>query len=361
MANMQIQLYNLWFWWKDNLFSSFPGKRNNGTNSSLKINIVNEDGSALFTVNAVAHDITNETPIKLAELLKNTDGSNGHSSTSIELNLPGQLYLAKSQTLPATAKPRIRQILSSGLATNTTMDVEDQNSYLTSWNARPNAEQPDNRINATLFVLKRQLIDRLIEAVEATKSRLATITVDHDGEQINILPNLDHPTLLRQKSVKLRMIVAFIIVTICGSVLTANHIDARQTKALNDLDNLITIAGGKAKTARQKIDERNRIYSELSDLRQAKGNLHSMHGMLERITTALPNHTWLTEIRLQQRNLVLSGFSNSAADIIRPLETVPEFSKVKFTNSIVRSARFDKEQFSLQISVSDQQITRGKQ
>ena len=188
------------------------------------------------------------------------------------------------------------------------MDIEDKEHILTSWRAKPNTQTQNNRIDATLFVLKRKLIDQIFEAVDASKQKLAAITVDHDSEPFNILPNLNHPKLLRQRRIKSSLILAFIALMAIGFFVTTNHIDNRQQMALNDLDSLIIQVSAKAKVARRKIDERNLIYNELSDLRNAKGNQPSMHAMLERITTALPLHSWITEFRLNRNDLVSGNY-----------------------------------------------------
>lgn len=355
MDGIQNQLSQVWFWWKEQLRDLVPGKVSGKLTNTQKIYILNEDVDASLSADTGQRDRK-----PFIELLINPEHHKDEKRRSIVLHLSDQLCFAKSQTLPMAAKPRIRQLLSTAVATNTALDVENHNDYLTSWSSKSQPKQSRNRFNGTLFVLKRQLVDQIFEAFKQAKTDLKALTVNHDGAQIDILPHLDHPKLVRQQTIRSGLIALLAILLIGGSWITATHIQSRQEHALDDLDQLLEVARARAKLAKQKVDARNLIYHELSDLRKAKGGQHSIHEVLERVTGALPDDVWLTELRLKSKSLSLSGFATSAADIIKPLETVSVFSNVKFTAPIVRSAQYNKERFSVQISTSDHNTSGDK-
>ena len=64
-------------------------------------------------------------------------------------------------------------------------------------------------------------------------------------------------------------------------------------------------------------------------------NLQKLH-MLQELTRLLPDGTWLQEVDISEDRVEINGYSNHAADLVRPLETSPYFTQVEFSAPITR-------------------------
>ena len=171
------QLDQIWFWFKEQLQCIACSNTNRKHHNALRINICDENAS-IFSIQAL--DESEIEPDSLNNLLSSKALRKQAKLHGIQFHIPSRLCLTKSQVLPLSAKPRIRQILSSGLMGNTTINVTDQNQYLTSWRAKQSKELPASKFVAVLYVLKRQLADKLLIAAKQGKIDLNVITTD-DG------------------------------------------------------------------------------------------------------------------------------------------------------------------------------------
>ncbi len=353
------QLHQLWFWWKEQFRYLLPSRTRNNDRNRLQVIICDEETCSFITTN---NSETDNEPVSIDSFLSSSARKIQAKRYGIDVHLPDRLFLTKTQILPTFAKHKIRQILSAGLSNNTALEVNDLNQYLTAWRSLQQAELPADKFRAVLYVLKRGLADKVFQAAKQARVDLNGIiisdNVDGETRSFNILPSLDHPHLFRQRSIRNRLMLILVILVLGGSWFIAGQIDRRQQQALDDLDQLLIVASSKAKQVRRQIDDRNLVYRELSALRKAKGGKNSIHEVLEQVTNALPDAVWLSELRLKPKNLILSGFAISAADIIKPLENISGFTEVKFTAPIIRSAQFDRERFSIHISTLDVQLAK---
>jgi general secretion pathway protein L len=67
----------------------------------------------------------------------------------------------------------------------------------------------------------------------------------------------------------------------------------------------------------------------------------------EEISRILPNHTFLSEVRLANGKVTISGFSSEAAHLVRMIDGSPLFSGSVLTNAITADATEHKDRFSI--------------
>jgi Tfp pilus assembly protein PilN len=65
------------------------------------------------------------------------------------------------------------------------------------------------------------------------------------------------------------------------------------------------------------------------------GKLH----ILRELTQLLPDGTWVQEFQVSDSMVELYGYSDHAADLVRPLESSPYFTQVEFTSPIIRDTQ----------------------
>ena len=70
--------------------------------------------------------------------------------------------------------------------------------------------------------------------------------------------------------------------------------------------------------------------------------------ILQELTHLLPDGTWVQELQVSNNAVELYGYSNHAADLVRPLENSPYFTQVEFTSPITRDSQ-NKEVFRMRM------------
>ncbi|MEM7569576.1 MAG: PilN domain-containing protein [Pseudomonadota bacterium] len=73
--------------------------------------------------------------------------------------------------------------------------------------------------------------------------------------------------------------------------------------------------------------------------------------VLEEITRLLPDDTWLTGLRLQSDDVLLTGMAKDAASLIGVFDGSAFFSSPEFSEPIVQDAQSQRERFSLRLTI----------
>jgi len=73
--------------------------------------------------------------------------------------------------------------------------------------------------------------------------------------------------------------------------------------------------------------------------------------LLEALSGALPDDTWLTSLNLSGERLVIEGRSSSAAALVRRLEMTRGFGRVEFGAPVTRSVSDGLEHFQLVVAM----------
>ena len=74
--------------------------------------------------------------------------------------------------------------------------------------------------------------------------------------------------------------------------------------------------------------------------------------ILALVTRTIPDHTWIYSLRLNAKQLEISGMSRSAADLIQLLDKSGIFSKTQFSSPIVNDASGN-ENFTIQAELKE--------
>jgi Tfp pilus assembly protein PilN len=102
----------------------------------------------------------------------------------------------------------------------------------------------------------------------------------------------------------------------------------------------------RADLVRKQIRETENLQARTDVLEGVRNQTWQKLRVLEDLTRILPNGTWLQEMDVDQNSVAISGLSDRAADLVKPLESSPYFSQVEFTSPITRGAN-NKEMFRI--------------
>ena len=96
--------------------------------------------------------------------------------------------------------------------------------------------------------------------------------------------------------------------------------------------------------AEKRIKE---IEHNMATLKGIKGDSHSVLDILRELTEIIPETAWLTEFRLTDKGIQLSGYAESASELIPLLDLSPLFEDVVFLSASTRDPRLGKERFHI--------------
>jgi general secretion pathway protein L len=74
--------------------------------------------------------------------------------------------------------------------------------------------------------------------------------------------------------------------------------------------------------------------------------------MLADLTGRLPDDSWLTELRLSEGHIALSGYSSSAAGLVPIVEASPIYQDVRLSAPVTSDSRLNRERFSIEAAIT---------
>jgi general secretion pathway protein L len=130
-----------------------------------------------------------------------------------------------------------------------------------------------------------------------------------------------------------------------------------QQTALDRLEADIAVTSRKAQQVRQTIDQLRQRRDALVRLRLQRGEAPGLIDLWEEMTRILPQHSWLTELRLvegsggREAQVMMSGFSGAAPSLVGIVDGSRLFSDAALTSAVAFDPNEGRERFSLQAKV----------
>jgi len=97
------------------------------------------------------------------------------------------------------------------------------------------------------------------------------------------------------------------------------------------------------------------LYRATQQLVNDKNETPAMVDIINTLSQALPDDTWVSYLRYNAKNLQLTGQSANASSLIAILEKLPFFQNVKFVSSVTKDRRTSLERFQISIDVASEQ------
>ncbi|OWV82233.1 hypothetical protein ATY77_03075 [Rhizobium sp. R634] len=203
-------------------------------------------------------------------------------------------------------------------------------------------------------IIKRTVVDPYVAALAKAGIRIKTISLRRSSDVIACLPR----RALREvvpKSARVfyrsRMIAAALCASALVIALTFGHAFFRYGNALSALDSDIAVKRQQAVSVRATLNQRAKTASALEIARRRKQEEIPVTAVWEEISRRFPDGSWLTDLSLDHGILTISGFAQSAAGLIGPLEESALFSEPSFTSPIVRVPGQTGEHFEMRLKV----------
>ena len=190
-------------------------------------------------------------------------------------------------------------------------------------------------------------VPRLTVAVGAARKGLTRSSLD-----INLLPASQRP----RKKLSLRKIVpwvAVVAIVFVGAGLAGRGMLSLQQRyaELNQRLDELRLEVRSVEQIQLEAEETDRFALAIEDIRE--GGVSRLQ-LLSELTNLIPEDSWLTELNFDadSRQVRLSGYSDSASQLIPLLEESRLFESVRFTSPITTDRRSGKEKFRIEMRYS---------
>jgi general secretion pathway protein L len=87
----------------------------------------------------------------------------------------------------------------------------------------------------------------------------------------------------------------------------------------------------------------------MEDLRRRKWQMPNQRDIMEDLTRIIPTSAWLTELRIGEKDTLISGYANGAADLIPVFRNSSLFTGASLSAPIIIDPVENRERFSISV------------
>lgn len=263
--------------------------------------------------------------------------------SGVAIALPASAVFSRKVSVPPVGRAAIARILDLDMARATPFRPDE---VYTTWWLETSAGAGGTRL-AHHLISKRACVDAARDAVVAAGGSVAWIGAQDEGGQ----PGASIDFMREPEPGPLRFVlpVAAAVLLLAALVVADN----RQSEALADIKAQTAVARTAAGAVRRSIDDAATIIEQSSALQRIRQRDGMALSILADLTAVLPDTAVLTELRLEGRNVEISGIAIQAAKLPQIMETSGRFTDVALVAPLTIEGR-DRERFSIRASVRAQ-------
>ena len=259
------------------------------------------------------------------------------------LRVPAGTMLEREVTLPLSAEHVIRQVLTHEMDRLTPFSAAD-----VVWGFTPGPrDRARGRISLRLFLVPRRAVASALDALGRLGIPVAALESGAGDSARRIA--LEGPLTGRERRARW---VARGVAAACAGLAAAVVLVpiVRQAEALAAVNTRMEVA-------RPRVEEAEALRRRIADARASRDGVAAQRnrsgyvlGALAALSDSLPDDTYLTELSLSRRVLLVRGQSAAAPRLITLLAQAPAFRNPSFTAPVTRNGQLD--QFALQAEVA---------
>ena len=244
----------------------------------------------------------------------------------LKILLPSDTVLIKSLEMPLVADADLRQALYFEIDRQTPFCPDDVYFDYRILERRPQSK----RVSLELTVVPRGIADEILGKVEALGFQPSALDVAvgsaPGGAGINLLKPQELGARTPRSALSLAILASQMILFIGVVYIPVNQLSALDTS----LDAEVAQAKDKAKRTLSMRNELDRSIKAASFLDQKKLQMPTMLLVLNELTKAIPDNTWLSNISEDNNEFKISGYSTAAAELISALDFSATFQRPSF-------------------------------
>ncbi|MGL4397055.1 MAG: PilN domain-containing protein [Hyphomicrobium sp.] len=249
--------------------------------------------------------------------------------------------------LPEGARNDFARILSLELERVTPFRLKD---VYTAYCDDRSKTPPKGKAALRQFIVKRELLDDPLESLRGQGLIVSFADCwDDTGSKpvpINFLAKSDAPQSAYSpaKSVAKLLCLACVCLGIAAFALAIFRYQA----ALQTLDAEIAAAKTRTLALRQTLNRADDVFKNAAALIDLRKRYGSTVEILDALSRLLPDTTYLTDLRLENGKMTLSGFTQSAANLVPAIEGSTYFEAAAMSAPVLFDASRNLEQFQIE-------------
>lgn len=259
--------------------------------------------------------------------------------------LSEELFLRRHLNIPGEALASLPQILDQEVVRRTPFRLTDV------WHAAnptSNASH-DGAVPHCHWIISRERATTAIAPMAVAMEEIDVLAVSTDGGQLVSVVQL-RPDADASAPEAARAIKALWLTLLAAAVLGLMIFEWYQAGLAAELDTQLLEAKASMQGGKSQSSQRLRLYALKAD-----GGFLAVWDELSRV---LPDDTFLTELRMNQGQVTISGYSSQAAHLVRILDRSPIFSGATLIAAIVPDANEGKDRFSVRFRLRNSLLAR---
>ncbi|MGJ4945594.1 PilN domain-containing protein [Bradyrhizobium sp. HKCCYLS1011] len=342
-------------WWLEEFFSLLPARYAASLRGKARPTLIvgHTDGQLELRLRSAGADVDEAERVVTEDVVAAIDAflsqrDLDRRDIEIGLRLPEELVFSRELALPVEARASIDAIAAQDLARKTPFKAADIHS-----DHEIDRGIDGGRLLVRQWVTRRQSVERAAHELGLPLAELSFVTF---GEQQAA------PSIRLSREASKRNVWQAVLPALCGSavvlaVLLGYLEYSNQQTTLDRLAVEIASAGHKAQQVRQTIDQLRARREALVRLRLQRSEAPGLIDLWEETTRILPQHSWLTELRLvegsggREAQVMMSGFSGAAPSLVGIIDGSRLFFDAALTSAVAFDANEGRERFALQAKV----------
>lgn len=338
-------------WWRDQLFAAIPlnlRKHLIGHRTQLYVRIEN---SLIHIFNVEADEVTAKTSTNLDDTdlrttVANMLGRSHEIPSRIVLRLQEDTILRQHLTMPRMSKNDIRASLFLQLDRLSPAPSEDTvfDFYATE------RRDETNRIDVDVVLCPLHLIESSIQILKNAGLCITDIEIE-DMAGIP-LPGINLNHKFHTSAPMLTTLDWTLLGTVVVGILASLYLPIyKRSEALNNLQQNLETVRAQALAASQTQEQIARIIAAAEFLRDKRTESLVVVAGLNELSKVIPDNTWLNELHIQNKKVVISGISDAASAVVPAISDSSYFTTPTFTAPVTTHNHTQREQFSLSFDI----------
>lgn len=334
---MRRILIDIYKWWATTLASCLPGRRSPAKLgkhiliSKGDMVLADEDGAILEACN------DGQVTDFIAEVVRKA----GRKPLSILIS--ANRFLERNLTLLQLRESHSRDMILLDVVGSTPFDIEDI--YMLRGQARGFDVKGVN-----YQILRRSVLAPLLSALKKSKLPVGEIRLER-GRGYWLVDQKTLGTTERLGFLGgLNAVSIFLAIAVC--LVTFVHLHVRNATAIVELGARLDGLETQAASVRKILAQRKEAIERLNAIQAFRNSNPAIVAVWEQLTQFIPDSAFLTDLEVSQSTVRLSGFADSAAELLPALEAAPLFESVEFIAPVVKVPGREREHFAMLLKVA---------
>jgi general secretion pathway protein L len=264
--------------------------------------------------------------------------------TNVTPVISHELFFLRELSVPKAAFGALPKILEQDIARRTPFQLSDI------WHAATAAgQETDGVVPMCHWIVRRDRAEAALTDLGLTSEDVDCLAVAGAGGEalpvITFRAVSDEDPAWALRAVRL-LAVGALVAVLLGLVV----FEWRQANVADALETALMEARQSAQSGRDGMDPAARLFAMKAEV--------GILAVWDELSRILPDHTFLTETRIADGTVTLSGFSADAAGLVRIIDQSPLFSGATLTSAITPDANERKDRFSLVFKLRGARTTR---